>query len=78
MVSREAHAGTQRHRGQGPWSKDIGSYDLMVVRSKLFERNGVNTPTPAQVALQGRESGISGHQDGRTLADCERSEVKLG
>ena len=25
-------------------SLDIGSYDLMVVRSKLFERNGVNTP----------------------------------
>ena len=23
----------------------------MVVRSKLFERNGVNTPTPAQVVL---------------------------
>jgi dynein heavy chain len=32
-------------------SLDIGSYDLMVVRSKLFERNGVNTPTPAQVVL---------------------------
>jgi len=32
-------------------SLDIGSYDLMVVRSKLFERNGVNVPTPAQVVL---------------------------
>ncbi|KAH8046311.1 dynein light chain binding protein [Aureococcus anophagefferens] len=32
-------------------SLDIGSYDTMIVRSTLYERNGTQTPTPCQVVL---------------------------
>mmetsp|Transcript_25191 Transcript_25191/g.84661 ORF Transcript_25191/g.84661 Transcript_25191/m.84661 type:complete len:4540 (+) Transcript_25191:178-13797(+) len=39
-------------RGKVPISSlDIGTYDLMVVRAALFDRNGEAVPTPCQVVL---------------------------